>query len=491
MKAHKIVIFIFTIIVLLAVIASIFPKEGITIGNIHLEFPAIGDVIGTTKELPKSEGEQLSPEQLLENRREAIKVSKENEYIEYFNTNPARFYFPQCDSVSYFDRLFAALEGADTTHMRILHYGDSQLECDRITSELRKRFQEQFGGSGVGLVPAVQTIATYTLSQSATEGIPRYLVYGSSTMRASHNGYGIMGQFAHVQGSGYFSFTGIGKNFPTSKSFNRVSVLACGSGSISLNAGDSTYHVTDSLQADGCGVYRVTLPTMVNKASLSVSGNADIMGIMLDGVAGVSMDNIPMRGCSGTIFTKINRNTLAPFFAKENVKLIILQYGGNSVPYLKSAKSIENYKNSIKKQIALFKQLEPNACILFIGPADMATNNNGSMETYPYLEDVINALKEAANEEGVAFWDMCEAMGGRNSIVKWVKSSPQLAGSDYIHFTPKGAQEIADMLYDTFQLYYKYYRLRTGKDDATTTEIQSGTADETPSTISPNDTTNI
>jgi hypothetical protein len=59
---------------------------------------------------------------------------------------------------------------------------------------------------------------------------------------------------------------------------------------------------------------------------------------------------------------------------------------------------------------------------------------------------------------------MYSAMGGRNSIVNWVKARPQLAGSDHIHFTPKGAKEISNILFDTFQLYYKFYRFRNGLD---------------------------
>ena len=144
--------------------------------------------------------------------------------------------------------------------------------------------------------------------------------------------------------------------------------------------------------------------------------------------------------------------------------LIILQYGGNSVPYLKTDKNIESFKNTLKKQIELFKTLEPSACILFIGPADMATRQNGKMQTYPQMEKVVSAIREAANESGVAFWDMYSAMGGRNSIVNWVKARPQLAGSDHIHFTPKGAKEISNILFDTFQLYYKFYRFRNGLD---------------------------
>ncbi|MCF0180434.1 MAG: hypothetical protein HUJ97_09380, partial [Bacteroidales bacterium] len=51
-------------------------------------------------------------------------------------------------------------------------------------------------------------------------------------------------------------------------------------------------------------------------------------------------------------------------------------------------------------------------------------------------------------------------MGGNGSMVKWVKARPQLAGEDYIHFTPKGSRQISEILYDTFDVYYKYYRFR-------------------------------
>ena len=97
----------------------------------------------------------------------------------------------------------------------------------------------------------------------------------------------------------------------------------------------------------------------------------------------------------------------------------------------------------------------------------MATRQNGKMQTYPQLEKIVNALREAANESGAAFWDMYLAMGGHNSIVQWVKARPQLAGPDHIHFTQKGAKEISEILYNTFQLYYKFYRYRNGLDEIT------------------------
>ena len=49
-------------------------------------------------------------------------------------------------------------------------------------------------------------------------------------------------------------------------------------------------------------------------------------------------------------------------------------------------------------------------------------------------------------------------------IVRWAEANPQLAGEDYIHFTPLGAKKIAGLLYDTLHLYYRFYLFRTGQE---------------------------
>ena len=174
------------------------------------------------------------------------------------------------------------------------------------------------------------------------------------------------------------------------------------------------------------------------------------------------LDNIPMRGCSGTIFTGIHSSTLSPFFGRENVRLIILQYGGNSVPYLKGKEGIDNYMSGLKRQIEYLRKLAPDACFLFIGPSDMSTSIDGEMQTYPILPRLVEAMKAMAEECGIAYWDLYAAMGGRGSMMKWVDA--YLAGPDYVHFTPKGARHVGNILYETLEFYHKFYRFRTGKD---------------------------
>jgi len=79
--------------------------------------------------------------------------------------------------------------------------------------------------------------------------------------------------------------------------------------------------------------------------------------------------------------------------------------------------------------------------------------------TYPFLENVRDALKEAALSTDCVFWDMYEVMGGKNSMPKWVNAEPALAASDYTHFTPEGAKKVAEEFYKKIVEMYVEYKL--------------------------------
>ena len=96
----------------------------------------------------------------------------------------------------------------------------------------------------------------------------------------------------------------------------------------------------------------------------------------------------------------------------------------------------------------------------------MSTNINGKMQTYPNLPDVRDALKNAVFEMGGAYFDMYEVMGGKNSMPSWVDANPPLAAKDYIHFSPRGAEKIAELFYESLMLDYEQYlqRIKLKKD---------------------------
>ena len=198
----------------------------------------------------------------------------------------------------------------------------------------------------------------------------------------------------------------------------------------------------------------------MQKATLSFQGNAEIYGVAADGDNGVTVDNIPLRGCSGTIFTRISKPLMTDSFALDNTQLIILQFGGNYMPVIRSTKNIEQYQEQIAKQIQYFHEVAPQARILFIGPSDMGKSVNGRIVTWPRLPELVDSLKATALRNDAAYWDLFRMMGGENSMGQWVKHKPAYAGPDYIHFTPAGAEKVGDALSRSFLTYYDFYQLR-------------------------------
>ena len=466
MKAYKTVIFIFSILAMLALVSWTFPTEGIKAGDLTFRFPSLTEVLSTGEE--ESEEElQLSPEELLQQRLDDILAAKDNEYLDYILSSEARFHLPDGD-LTYFDDFFIRLEHCSDRLVRIVHYGDSQLEEDRITSYLRENVQAKFGGSGIGMLPAVpKSGATLTVAHSIdpTDRIPYYLAYGPATARADHNRYGPMAQIAHIDTTTVINFRTRQPNvFPHCQTFQRVRVRMQGfAGSMSFVSGNNRVQLTcDTARysKEGTRVFEALLPSPVKSGSLIISGEMDVQSVQLDGTKGVVVDNVAMRGCSGTMFTSIERKSIESFFNDEDVALIILQFGGNAMPYAKSEEAIEKFCKDTRRQIDFFHKIAPDAKILYIGPSDMATSIAGEMHTYPHLPAFVEALQTAVTQSGAAFWNMFEAMGGKDSMTRWVKTSPQLAGDDHIHFTQKGAQRISEILNGTFDIYYNYYRFR-------------------------------
>lgn len=449
MKRYQIVLFVFGVIALLAVLCAVFPENGL----LGLRFPRLSEVLSAAE--PAQKGP--TPEELIEQRRQAVLAAERNEFQSFFREDPARFYLPDGD-VRFFDPLFEALERAEQEPVRVVHYGDSQIEEDRITGTIRERLQARFGGNGPGMMPARRR-STPRMGGNSTAELDRYFNYGDASHRAGIRQYGPFADFTRLDTVATFSFYPVRSKDKGQHSFERMTLVA---GNVRSTVSATSRGDRRTVEPGGGPLtfVRYELPDSTTRASLTLAGYADLYGILLDSKTGVRVDNVAMRGCSGTIFTTMDPAQLRSFYETENVRLILLQYGGNSVPYLKTDKGISTYLASIRKQIRFLQGLAPDARIVFVGPSDMSTTVNGKRQTYPRLSGIVDSLKVSANACGAAYWDIYGVMGGENSMVQWVKSSPALAGPDYVHFTLAGSKKVGDMFCDAFFLYYDYYRWR-------------------------------
>jgi len=275
----------------------------------------------------------------------------------------------------------------------------------------------------------------------------------------------VMAQYGQVIGGGSISFTQTSHSqaFANAKNFTTISVLL-GKNSKGFSATlkcDNIAAETQVLEAnDSVSLITWEFPVDVKRGTITFKGNAEIYGVLLDGDAGVAVDNVALRGCSGTIFTRMNEAVSRQSFDLLNTRLIILQFGGNRMPGIASPKNIPPYMAELEKQINYMKRVAPKATLLFIGPADMGRSYNGKMGTWKNLPELNDSLRAMALRNDVAYWDMFNVMGGEGSMAQWVKHSPPLAGPDYIHFTFRGAQEIGSNLAKSFTTYYDFYKMR-------------------------------
>lgn len=346
---------------------------------------------------------------------------------------------------------YESLQQADSMPIRVVHYGDSQIEGDRITMQVRRACQQQYGGGGVGLIPLHQTISMRTVSQTTImngevqqtgEGPKRYMIYGPKSNRLPNGkgaNYGPMGHVAYMDDSLVVGSEDISVQIkPTGKDkhpesyFNRVRILQSGDITTTVHSSfiknDNVYAIADS----------------TSYLRIDFKGKGEVYGISLENDHGVTVDNIPMRGCAGTIFTSLSSKQLKDYFSQTSTRLIIMQFGGNVMPYTDQAKEVTQYVRRIRNQVQLMKRLAPNSSILFVGPSDMIERKSGQLRTYAMLPFMEQSLRKMAIEEQIGYFSIFEAMGGEGGMIRWKEQG--LAGSDYVHFTRKGADKVGELL---------------------------------------------
>lgn len=452
MKAYKIAIFVSLTIASLVLIWYFFPLGEVEVAGVELRSPSVPQA----SELAKSPASsQLGSILHFETRKQRIarlaaeekaraRAIEETGYLETIEKYDSLMTLPGSGR-TYFDDFFAALDSARSERIRVAYYGDSQLEEDRITNVLRDSLQSKFGGSGVGLLPAVMENGTITMVQSRNGNPPVAKINGGHGF--STQSYGPCYSVARIASSYYARYSACRHDNPdiASRFFSHITVLADSSSSFTVNIeGMEAAEPAGNMSQKR---YVATLQEPVNSVEIDLKGHGDVYGVMLDGENGVAVDNIALRGSSGTFFTDVDSSQLRNYLVNDNVKLLILQYGCNRVPSLNGKSSISSYGQSMYRQLMLFKKLAPDMTIVFSGPQDM--------RRYQTMPDVVDTLKHYALKAGVAYWSMYDAMGGAGSMAEWQKQG--LAGGDGIHFSKKGAARMGDMLYETLMTYYGYY----------------------------------
>lgn len=418
MKSYHVLIFTACVMACLGALCWVLPKR-VVLCDYTLQWPTFAEVMG--EEVQEAEEIELSESIELSDSTQAVTDSTATHVVPAAPIIPTIPIDSITDSRIFLGAFYQSLTTANTRRVRVVHYGDSQIEEDRMSSQIREVLQERFGGTGVGLMPLAQTIPSRSVKQTllmngkiiSPQILYRNIVYGPKRMQREDGLYGVMGQVAFMNDSivaGSEQLTAICTPIDKRPRYTQVKLFA----DTSINY----EQIGDTLHLQGKGA---------------------VYGISQESATGVIVDNIPMRGCLGLVFNKIDSTQLTHFYRNENVTLIIMQFGGNAIPFNEKPTTIQSIVHGLRQQVRYIQSCAPHASILFIGPSDMLTTIDGVEQSYPMVSYMDRLLNKMAQEEHIAYFSLFQWMGGNGSMARWKEIG--LAGSDGIHFMRSGARK--------------------------------------------------
>lgn len=329
-----------------------------------------------------------------------------------------------------------ALKQRKTRPVRIAVIGDSYIEGDILTMNIRESLQNRYGGSGVGYMPAFSDLTGFrTTVRQVCDGWTKHEIRNNA-----RNGMKtIQGEYFTAAGTGKSTYKGVNK-LAHLDSWENSTVLA-----VARNGGTITL-MTDTLQqrfqlAANDSVQALTLEGRTQKTLLTASNGVEILGVYLNDNEGVVVDNMSLRGNSGITHRKLSRERAEQMRQFVDYDLIVIEYGINALSSQQS--DYTAYKNLMKQIISCLKDCYPNADIVLVGIGDRGQKKGGEVRSVPTSQNMVTAQRDAARETGILFWDTREAMGGEDAVLKW--RAEGLINADYIHLNHKGGKALADL----------------------------------------------
>lgn len=358
----------------------------------------------------------------------------------------------------FFDKLLK-LENGDSNQISILQIGDSHIQADFLTREVRKSIQLRFGNAGRGLVFPLRVAGTNEPADFRSTTNTGWTVAKINTQNKNPEpGLSGISMLSGESGS-YFDITTTNHD-ELDYSFNQVTLIHTKDSlqfdcrfthapdkfgylmsARPMEAGESTTSVR--FQQPTSFVRVQAEQTEISQSSITVNGL-----ILENNKPGILYHSI---GINGAHFSDYNNS---PLFFKQmkalKPDLVIISLGTNEGANIKVTE--EEILTSVAAMLQSIRSANPGTCILIATPADDYFRRKYKN---PYLEAVQRALVKSAELEGVACWDMYTISGGFGSCTEWKKAA--MLQHDGVHYNKQGYTLQGSLLYKALiDSYLKY-----------------------------------
>lgn len=325
--------------------------------------------------------------------------------------------------------------------VRIAFLGDSYIEADIITADVREYFQKRYGGRGVGFVPVASPAEGYRQTvEHRSEGWTGYsMVYFN---KADWKKLLVSGEYFIPDEGAVMSVKG--REVKGSARFGEARFFFMNSGKTQIHAHVDGRDTLFCPPPDDSLLQQVCLRGNLGALSMKFTQVPGFTGFgtWLNDCKGVYVDNFAVRGSSGIVLSIMNKGLMEQLAEFVSYDLVVLEFGLNVV--MPEAKEYSAYKKQMLRTIAHLRECFPGADFLLMSVGDRGYRKDGKVGTSPGVAALVAEQRDLARQAGILFWNTYEAMGGHNSMVEFVGHVPPLANKDYTHINHLGGRRIAE-----------------------------------------------
>lgn len=343
--------------------------------------------------------------------------------------------------------------------VRIAFFGDSFIEGDILTSDLRNLLQSEYGGCGVGFVPMMTSLGG--------EMNPNFQVQNKGEWRAhsiaeakivSPKNLGFSGSYYMASGS-------VESTWKCKKGYSAHAEYCEEAYLYLLAEKDFTVHATingadtQEHEVEASSELTVIKETgtirQIKWAIEDIPSSTIFWGGSMEGAEGVVLDNFSLRGVSGLTLSQIPASAIQALNAVHPYDLVILEYGLNVASPKQTDYS--TYQRRMTRNIQRLQELMPQTSFLLIGVGDRNQKEAGEYRTIRGIHELRQAQQAIAANAGIGFWDLYTAMGGNGGMARMVNAKPRQANLDYTHINFKGGKVLAENLFRALEEGKKRY----------------------------------
>ena len=353
----------------------------------------------------------------------------------------------------FWSKLLNAKKGG---RINIAYFGDSFIESDILTCDLRELLQAKYGGAGPGWVDCGGGVGTNkptitakfrNIKENCILNKPFNAELETINQRYYHASAGATLNLAATKYKPHVTSWDRATLFFTTDA--RLTVRTSGD---SLITGEQVFEPRGEIQVMETKGHM----TKLNYTFPNATSRTRLYGVALDGTKGVALDNFSMRGTPGFMLAKVPVKTMQEMNKYRPYDLIILQFGLNVVNDKATDAQCRAYINRMKKVIEAFRQGFPQASIVVFSVPDRVQRSANGIHTLRGVEKLVGFQRVLASECGVAYLNVHQIMGGNDSMKKFVEEG--LAAKDYTHLNYKGGKELANRIYQSILAGVENYR---------------------------------